>query len=80
MRLTVAQWICYLDARVTILESLNPSCTSAFLYGDNAPISTIGIDGDYYLQFQGGILYKKISSIWTRQGDLEEQRIDGGEI
>lgn len=72
--MTVAQWICYLNTKVSNLEKENVS----FLYGEEVPKKEWGLDGDYYLRFVGGILYKKISNSWAIQGDLMETNIDGG--
>ena len=37
----------------------------SFLFGTGAPATTLGIDGDAYLDTDAGTIYKKASSAWT---------------
>lgn len=83
MRMTISEWICYLNNKTLLLEEelkgLSIQIPNLFS-GSEPPSANLGVNGDYYIQFEGGILYKKINSVWEVEGDITEEKVDGGII
>ena len=44
---------------------------TTWLYGSNAPSSSIGIDGDFYLNEVNSYLYSKSNGVWTKICELK---------
>jgi hypothetical protein len=43
---------------------------AAWLSGSGAPTSTLGNDGDYYLDFANNDIYKKTSGVWVKETNI----------
>lgn len=78
MRLTVAEWICYFNQKIKQLEERAEA--GSLLYGEDSPPQSLGMNGDLYMQFDGGFLYKKENGIWISQGKIQIDAVDGGEV
>lgn len=46
---------------------------NAILSGNGAPISSLGIEFDLYLNLNNGYLYKKLSGVWAYQAYINPQ-------
>lgn len=78
MRLTIPEWICYFNKKIIELE--NQKSAGSLLYGEGSPPQSLGTDGDLYMRFNGGFLYKKENGIWYSKGKIQVDVVDGGEI
>ena len=50
----------------------------SFLFGTGVPATTLGIDGDAYLDTDAGTIYKKASSAWSLEFTAQEAQTGSG--